>query len=84
MGGKSPNIIFADANLDQAVKWAHMGIFFNHGQVCTAGSRVYVQDSIYEQFLEKFKAHAEGTKVGDPFKEDTYQGPQVSKTQYDR
>jgi aldehyde dehydrogenase (NAD+) len=61
-----------------------MGVFFNHGQVCTAGSRVYVQDSIYDQFLDKFKARAESFKIGDPFKEDTYQGPQISKTQYDR
>jgi len=84
LGGKSPNIIFADANLEEAIKWAHMGVFFNHGQVCTAGSRVYVQDSVYDQFLEKFKTHAETTKLGDPFKEDTFQGPQVSKIQYDR
>ncbi|CAG8466219.1 15176_t:CDS:2 [Dentiscutata heterogama] len=84
LGGKSPNIIFADSNLDQAVKWAHMGIFFNHGQCCTAGSRVYVQDSIYDEFLTKFKDFTESNKVGDPFEADTYQGPQVSQMQFDR
>ncbi|CAG8629062.1 17561_t:CDS:2 [Gigaspora margarita] len=84
LGGKSPNIIFADSNLDQAIKWAHMGIFFNHGQCCTAGSRVYVQDSVYDEFLTKFKAFTESNKIGDPFEEDTYQGPQISQTQFDR
>jgi len=84
LGGKSPNIIFADADLDEAVKWAHMGIYLNHGQVCIAGSRIYVQDSIYDEFLEKFKSRVESIKVGDPFKQDTYQGPQISQTQFDR
>ncbi|CAG8786925.1 16679_t:CDS:2, partial [Gigaspora rosea] len=71
------------SNLDQAIKWAHMGIFFNHGQCCTAGSRVYVQDSVYDEFLTKFKAYTESNKIGDPFEEDTYQGPQISQTQFD-
>ncbi|RIB04691.1 Aldehyde/histidinol dehydrogenase [Gigaspora rosea] len=61
-----------------------MGIFFNHGQCCTAGSRVYVQDSVYDEFLTKFKAYTESNKIGDPFEEDTYQGPQISQTQFDR
>jgi aldehyde dehydrogenase (NAD+) len=84
LGGKSPNIIFADANLEEAVKWSHMGVFLNQGQCCTASSRIYVQDSIYDQFLEKFKSSAESIKVGDPFKDDTYQGPQISQIQFDR
>ncbi|KAI8369237.1 aldehyde dehydrogenase domain-containing protein [Radiomyces spectabilis] len=84
LGGKSPNIIFDDADLDQAVAWAHKGIFFNHGQCCCAGSRVYVQESIYEEFLEKFKAYTSKTKLGDPHDDATYQGPQVSQVQYDR
>ncbi|CAG8484236.1 1746_t:CDS:2 [Cetraspora pellucida] len=84
LGGKSPNIIFADADLDQAVRWAHMGIFFNHGQCCSAGSRVYVQDSIYDEFLTKFKAMTESNKIGDPFAADTFQGPQISQVQLDR
>jgi len=84
LGGKSPTIIFASADLEEAVKWAHMGIFFNSGQCCTAGSRVYVEESIYDEFLEKFKEHAASIKVGDPFNKETYQGPQVSKEQFDR
>ncbi|CAG8644970.1 1726_t:CDS:2, partial [Scutellospora calospora] len=73
LGGKSPNIVFADADLEEAVKWAHEGIFFNHGQCCCAGSRVYVEDSAYDKFIEKFKSHAQSIKVGDPFHKDTYQ-----------
>ncbi|KAJ8657151.1 hypothetical protein O0I10_007231 [Lichtheimia ornata] len=84
LGGKSPNIIFDDADLDQAVAWAHKGIFFNHGQCCCAGSRVYVQEGIYDKFLQRFKEYTSQTKVGDPFAEDTFQGPQVSKVQFDR
>ncbi|CAG8438326.1 3710_t:CDS:10 [Acaulospora colombiana] len=83
LGGKSPNIIFADSDLDQAVKWAHMGIFYNHGQCCCAGSRVYVEDKAYDEFLKKFKEHTEKIKIGDPFDDDTYQGPQISKQQFD-
>src|SRR6185295_10350878 len=84
LGGKSPNIILEDADLDQAVKWAHHGIFFNHGQSCCAGSRVYVQESIYDKFLERYKAHILTKKLGDPFHKETYQGPQISQLQYDR
>jgi len=83
LGGKSPNIIFADAELERAVEWAHNGIFFNHGQCCCAGSRVYVEESIFEKFVEKFKEYAGKIKIGDPFKSDTYQGPQISKEQFD-
>jgi aldehyde dehydrogenase (NAD+) len=84
LGGKSPNIIFEDANLDQAVRWAAFGLFFNHGQCCCAGSRVYVQASIYDKFMEKFQAHVKALKVGDPFAAGTFQGPQVSQLQFDR
>ncbi|KAI8988215.1 aldehyde dehydrogenase domain-containing protein [Mycotypha africana] len=84
LGGKSPNIIFDDADLDLAVRWAHKGIFFNHGQCCCAGSRVYVQASIYDKFLEKFKEYTKQTKLGHPHDDDTFQGPQISKTQFDR
>ncbi|KAI9249311.1 aldehyde dehydrogenase domain-containing protein [Sporodiniella umbellata] len=84
LGGKSPNIIFDDADLDQAVKWAHKGIFFNHGQTCCAGSRIYVQSTIYEQFLTKFKEYTSQTKLGDPHDDDTFQGPQINKSQFDK
>lgn len=84
LGGKSPNIVFNDADIDNAISWVNFGIFFNHGQCCCAGSRVYVQEGIYDKFVEKFKARALANKVGDPFKADTFQGPQVSQLQYDR
>ncbi|KAI8637418.1 aldehyde dehydrogenase domain-containing protein [Parasitella parasitica] len=84
LGGKSPNIIFDDADLDQAVRWAHKGIFFNHGQCCCAGSRIYVQENIKDEFLKKFKEYTSQTKLGNPHDDDTFQGPQVSQTQFDR
>lgn len=84
-GGKSPLIVFDDADLDQAVRWAHIGIMSNQGQVCTATSRLLVQDGIYGAFIERFKAHtAKASIVGDPFDPATFQGPQVSRTQLDR
>lgn len=84
LGGKSPNIVFADANIDEAVKWSHMGIFFNHGQTCCAGSRLFVQEEIYDTFVEKFKAMAEAIKIGDPSKQDTAHGPLVDDLQFNR
>ncbi|TKA71936.1 hypothetical protein B0A49_05015 [Cryomyces minteri] len=84
-GGKSPLLVFDDADLDQAVKWAHIGIMSNMGQICTATSRILVQEGVYEQFISAFKAHVAATsKVGDPFASATFQGPQVTKTQYER
>ena len=84
-GGKSPLLVFEDADLEQATKWAHLGIMSNMGQICTATSRILVQDSIYDKFVESFKETIKSTsKVGDPFAEDTYQGPQVTKAQYER
>ncbi|RPB11397.1 aldehyde dehydrogenase-like protein [Morchella conica CCBAS932] len=84
-GGKSPLIIFEDADLEQAVKWGHVGIMHNMGQVCTATSRILVHESVYSQFIEKFKKEtAKVSVVGDPFSEKTFQGPQVSKQQHER
>ncbi|KAL3471674.1 aldehyde dehydrogenase domain-containing protein [Aspergillus californicus] len=84
LGGKSPNIILPDANLEEAVGWVNLGIFFNHGQCCCAGSRILVHEAIYDEFLELFKKRAQENVVGDPFNADTFQGPQVSQVQYDR
>ncbi|KAF9516850.1 hypothetical protein BS47DRAFT_1340462 [Hydnum rufescens UP504] len=84
LGGKSPTLILDDCNLDNAARWAVFGVLFNHGQTCCAGTRIYVQDTIYDKFLEKFVAVMKAVKVGDPFHPDTFQGPQVSKTQFDR
>ncbi|KAF1982545.1 retinal dehydrogenase 2 [Aulographum hederae CBS 113979] len=84
-GGKSPLLVFDDADLEQAVKWAHIGIMSNMGQICTATSRVLVQAGVYEKFVEEFKKTVkEVSVVGDPFAESTFQGPQVTKTQYER
>ena len=84
LGGKSPNIVFADTNLDEAVEGAHFGLFFNHGQCCCAGSRVFVEEKIYDQFVEKSGARARKRKVGDPFDPMTEQGPQVDQAQFDK
>lgn len=84
LGGKSPNIVFDDANLEDAVSWACFGINFNHGQTCCAGSRVYVQASIYDKFEEMLLAKYKQVQVGDPFAQNTFSGPQVSQLQFDR
>jgi len=84
LGGKSPNIIFNDADLELAVDWAAHGIYFNHGQCCCAGSRIFVQSGIYDEFLKRFTAKSKSVKLGDPFVNDSHQGPQVSQIQYDR
>ncbi|XP_035409845.2 retinal dehydrogenase 2 isoform X4 [Cygnus atratus] len=84
LGGKSPNIIFADADLDYAVEQAHQGVFFNQGQCCTAGSRIYVEESIYEEFVRKSVERAKRRVVGSPFDPTTEQGPQIDKKQYNK
>src|SRR6266567_4235935 len=84
LGGKAPNIIFADADLDQAVNGAMMGIFFNQGQVCCAGSRIFVEEKAKAEFLGRFKEKADRIKVGDPMDKATLMGPQVSEAQLDR
>src|SRR5579872_1805460 len=84
LGGKSPNVVFADADLDAAVDGSWFGLFFNQGQCCCAGSRLFVEDAIHDQFVEKVLKKAKAQKVGDPFDPATTQGPQVSQEQYDR
>jgi aldehyde dehydrogenase (NAD+) len=84
LGGKSPNIIFNDADLEKAAEWSAHGIFWNHGQTCCAGSRIYVQSGIYDRFLDLFTKKAAAIKVGNPFAKDVDQGPQVSQIQFDR
>ncbi|OBU00528.1 hypothetical protein VE01_01047 [Pseudogymnoascus verrucosus] len=84
-GGKSPLIVFDDAELDQAIKWTHVGIMSNMGQVCTSTSRVYVQESVYSKFVDGLKDYVQtATVIGDPFAEKTSHGPQVSKIQFDK
>jgi aldehyde dehydrogenase (NAD+) len=84
LGGKSPNIIFADSDLDDAVEGAHLGLFVNQGQSCCAGSRVFVEQTIYDEFVEKSITRARKRRVGDPLDPRTDQGPQVSESQFDR
>jgi aldehyde dehydrogenase (NAD+) len=84
LGGKSPNIIFEDTDLDAAVEGAHTGIFVNQGQSCCAGSRVFVQEKIHQQFVEKSVARAAKRRVGNPLDPSTDQGPQVDQSQFDR
>lgn len=84
LGGKSPNIVFNDADIDNAISWVNFGIFFNQGQCCCAGSRIYVQEGIYDKFVQRFVERASKVDVGDPFASTTFQGPQVSQGQFDR
>jgi aldehyde dehydrogenase (NAD+) len=84
LGGKSPNVIFADADLDAAVEGSYFGLFFNQGQCCCAGSRLFVEEKVHDQFVEKMLKKAKSRKVGDPFDAATEQGPQVSQEQFDR
>ena len=84
LGGKSPNVVFDDADIEQAVSWVNFGIFYNHGQCCCAGSRIYVQAGIYDKFVEAFKKRTAQNKVGLPHEPSTFQGPQVSQLQFDR
>ncbi|MGI8896891.1 MAG: betaine-aldehyde dehydrogenase [Pyrinomonadaceae bacterium] len=84
LGGKAPNIVFADADMDQAVNGAMMGIFFNQGQVCCAGSRLFVEEKVKDEFLGLLKEKASRINVGDPMDKATHMGPQVSAEQLSR
>ncbi|UDL89124.1 aldehyde dehydrogenase family protein [Mesorhizobium sp. PAMC28654] len=84
LGGKSANIIFPDADIDAAVKAAASGIFFNTGQVCSAGSRILVHASIYDEVVERLAARAASTRIGNPGETSTAMGPLVSEVQMKR
>lgn len=84
LGGKSPNVVFADADIDAAVAGAEFGLFFNQGQCCCAGSRLFVEQSIYDKFVEKVVARAKTRRLGDPFDTATTQGPQVDSDQFQK
>ncbi|MEM7541232.1 MAG: aldehyde dehydrogenase [Pseudomonadota bacterium] len=84
LGGKSPNIVFDDANLDDAVKGAISGIFAATGQTCIAGSRLLVQDSIYDEFVKKLVDFAATAKMGDPMSRETQVGPVTTPPQYQK
>jgi aldehyde dehydrogenase (NAD+) len=84
LGGKSPNIVFDDANLDNAMKGVISGIFAATGQTCIAGSRLLVQASIHDQFLEKLVAFAKTARIGDPMNAGTQVGPVTNKPQLEK
>jgi aldehyde dehydrogenase (NAD+) len=84
LGGKSPDIVFADADLDAAVPGTAMGVFNNAGQICHAGSRLFVQAGVYEEFLDRFAEFGQALRVGNGLDPDTQIGPVVSAQQLDR
>jgi aldehyde dehydrogenase (acceptor) (EC 1.2.99.3) len=84
LGGKSPNIVFADSDIDSAVDGAMTGIFFNQGEVCCAGSRLFLEKSIHEEFVDKLSNKAASMRVGNPEDAETQMGAQVSKEQFDK
>lgn len=84
LGGKSANIYFDDCNFDKAIDGACLGILFNQGQVCCAGSRIFVQDTIYDKFLAALKAKFESVKVGLPWKAETQMGSQIDMRQLEK
>jgi acyl-CoA reductase-like NAD-dependent aldehyde dehydrogenase len=84
LGGKSPNIVFADAEVEAAVQGALMGVFFNQGQVCCAGTRLFVEEKMHDKFADALAKHAEGMKQGPGLSPETQIGPLVSQEQLDR
>ena len=84
LGGKSANIIYADADMEKALDGVQMGILFNQGQVCCAGSRIFVEESIYDEFIKKAVEKFKNIKVGDPLDPNTQMGAQINKNQADK
>jgi aldehyde dehydrogenase (NAD+) len=84
LGGKAPNIIFPDADLDQAVPTSMMGVYFNSGQVCCAGTRIFVQRDRYDEVVDKLTNFSKNVSIGDPFDQKSTLGPLVSREQFDR
>ncbi len=84
LGGKSPNVVFADADMEQAVAGAFHAIYFHGGQCCTAGSRLFVEDKVRQEFVERLAEKSKERKLGDPLDPKTEQGPQVSQEQMDK
>eukprot|EP00127_Corallochytrium_limacisporum_P003050 Clim_evm6s145 gene=Clim_evmTU6s145 len=84
LGGKSPAVVFADADLDETITACHMGLFFNMGQCCIASSRIFVEESIYDEFCNRMVEQCKTWAVGDQWSANTMHGPQVDKDQYDK
>ncbi|HMP59004.1 MAG TPA: aldehyde dehydrogenase family protein [Gemmatales bacterium] len=84
LGGKSPNIVFADADLEAATAGSFVGIYLNQGQCCCAGSRLFVEEKVHDKLVDMLTTKARARKVGDPFADDTEQGPQIDQAQFDK
>jgi aldehyde dehydrogenase (NAD+) len=84
LGGKSANIIMDDADIDLAIQQSQVALYLNQGQCCIAGSRLFVHEKIYDEFVKRSVEASKARKVGDPFSADTDQGPQIDKTQFDK
>jgi aldehyde dehydrogenase (NAD+) len=84
LGGKSPNVVFADSDLDAAVEGAHFALYFNQGQCCCAGSRLYVEEKVHDELVDRLREKNHDRRVGDPFDPETQQGPQVDQAQFDK
>jgi aldehyde dehydrogenase (NAD+) len=84
LGSKSPNIVFSDADIDAAIAGAHFGLYFNQGQCCCAGSRLFVEDKLYDKFVDRLSSMNKTRKLGDPLDPSTEQGPQVDQAQFDK
>ncbi|XP_020686744.1 aldehyde dehydrogenase family 2 member C4 [Dendrobium catenatum] len=84
LGGKSPLIIFNDADVNMAINVAKQAIFYNKGEICIAGSRVFVHEGIYDEFIKKITESLKDWVVGDPFDSNVNQGPQVDKKQFEK
>jgi aldehyde dehydrogenase (NAD+) len=84
LGGKSPNIILEDADLDMAVDGALLGMYLNQGQCCCAGSRLFVRNSVHDKFVDQLAAKVQTRKLGDPTDPGTQQGPQIDRPQFDK
>uniref|UniRef100_A0A5F8HDA6 aldehyde dehydrogenase (NAD(+)) n=1 Tax=Monodelphis domestica TaxID=13616 RepID=A0A5F8HDA6_MONDO len=82
LGGKSPCIVFADSDMDTAVEFAHQGLFIHQGQTCTAASRLFVEESIYNEFVRRSVERAKKYVLGNPLNQEVQQGPQIDKEQY--
>lgn len=83
-GGKSPLLVFRDCDLEQAARWGHLGIISNQGQICTATSRILVQQDVFDEYVSRFQNVISEHKIGDPFDSETFQGPQVTRAQYEK
>jgi len=84
LGGKSPNIVFADADLEAAAAGSHFALYFNQGQCCCAGSRLFVEEKVYDKFVDKLTTMNKSRKLGNPLDPATEQGPQVDQAQFDK